>query len=245
MVLWPDTFTNYFHRDVAVAAWEVLHAAGFAVEVPQAHVCCGRPLYEYGFLDRARVYLERTLAVLREPIHAGVPVVVLEPTCVAVLRDELHALLPHDPDARRLGELARTLAELLEDEGRAFALPQLPQRTLLFTHCNQAALIGNGPDRAVLRRAGAELEALDAGCCGMADPFGFHRDKYPVSADIAGQRLLPLIAREPGARVLADGFSCREQLRQMAGREALHLAQHLREGLAAAGRLDPQSTPWR
>jgi FAD/FMN-containing dehydrogenase/Fe-S oxidoreductase len=236
VVLWPDTFTRYFHRDVAEAAWTVLDAAGFAVEVPRGHVCCGRPLYEFGFLDRARRYLEHTLAVLREPLAAGVPVVGLEPACVTVFRDELGEIFPHRPDAQRLASLTRTFGEFLGREGCGFTLPHLPQRTLLFTHCNQAAVIGDGAERAVLKRLGADFEALDAGCCGMAGAFGFHRDKYAVSVAIARQRLLARLAREPDARVIADGFSCREQLRQTGRRTAVHLAQHLGDGLAADGR---------
>lgn len=237
VLLWPDTFGNFFHAEVPLAATEVLEAAGYRVEVPRRHVCCGRPLYDFGMLDHARSYLEQAIETLRPALRAGVPVVGLEPSCVAVFRDELRNLMPHDPDARRLAEQTRTLGEFLIGEASAFELPRCSGRLLALTHCNQAAVMGDAAERSVLARTGIDFAMLETGCCGMAGSFGFETATYPVSQTIAGQRLLPRLATEPEAAVLADGFSCREQIRRNTGRQALHLAQLIRDGLAREGRL--------
>src|SRR5439155_19309454 len=132
VLLWPDTFSNHFHTDVGVAAVEALEAAGLQVVVPRGHVCCGRPLYDYGFLGLAERYLLRTLVLLRDEIRAGTPVVGLEPSCVAVFKHELAGLLPDEPDARRLAENTVHFAELFAQRG--LEPPRLEGKALLWGH---------------------------------------------------------------------------------------------------------------
>jgi len=237
VLLWPDTFHDHFEPRVARAAVEVLEAAGYRVTIPSRPVCCGRPLYDFGMLGRARRRLEEVLDVLREPLRAGVAVVGLEPSCVATFRDETPNLLPHDPDARLLGERAMLLGEFLVDEA-GWTPPSLGGRVLLHVHCHQDAVLTTAADRALLDAMGFEVDAPDTGCCGMAGSFGFERDKFDVSIAVAGDAFLPALrGADPATRIVADGFSCREQARQLAGRRPLHLA----ELLTAA--IDPSAPP--
>jgi len=228
VVLWPDTFTNYFASEVGAAAVQELEAAGFSVLVPRQHVCCGRPLYDYGFLDLARRYLERTLRILRSAIRAGVPVVGVEPSCVAVFRDELTKMLPQDEDARRLSAQTFHLAEFLDGLDH-YEPPRLERELLVHGHCHQAATRGVEPAHRLLERMGATVHAPDAGCCGMAGAWGYEQAHYDVSIACGERGLLPAV-REAAARsfVVSDGFSCRHQIEQGGtGRRALHTAQVL------------------
>ncbi len=229
VILWPDTFTNFFESEVGAAAVEALEGAGFAVTVPQGHLCCGRPLYDYGFLDLARRYLERTLQALRGEIRAGVPVVGIEPSCVAVFRDELTKMLPHDEDAKRLSAQTFHLAEFLAAQ-EEFQPPRLERRVLLHGHCHAKATGGFAPERMLLERMGADIEAPDSGCCGMAGAWGYEAAHYEVSQACGERALLPAVRGATGnAIVLADGFSCRHQIEQgTTGRRALHIAQVLK-----------------
>jgi Fe-S oxidoreductase len=229
VILWPDTFTNFFESEVGAAAVEALEAAGFAVTVPQGHLCCGRPLYDYGFLDLARRYLGRTLRALRAEIRAGVPVVGIEPSCVAVFRDELTKMLPHDEDAKRLSAQTFHLAEFLAAQ-EEFQPPRLERHVLLHGHCHARATGGFGPERTLLERMGADIEAPDSGCCGMAGAWGYEAAHYEVSQACGERALLPAVRGATGnAIVLTDGFSCRHQIEQgTTGRRALHIAQVLK-----------------
>ncbi len=233
ILLWPDTFNDHFHPETAVAALEVLEAAGFRVDLPPEGLCCGRPLYDYGMLGRAERQLRSILGALREDIRAGVPIVGLEPSCVATFRDELPNLLPRDDDARRLSEQTYTLAELLTERADGFEIPRLDRRALVHRHCHHRAVMGHDPDRQILERLGLDYELLDSGCCGMAGAFGYERgEKYRISL-AAGERVLLPRVREAGSRtlILADGFSCRSQIEQTTERRALHLAQVLQMAL--------------
>lgn len=236
VILWPDTFTNYFHPDIGRSAVEVLEAAGFSVVIPRQELCCGRPLYEFGFLDQARRQLRDILDALSREIAEGVPVVGLEPSCVSTFRDELPDLLSHDEHSRRLARQTFTLAELLERRG--WRPPPLPGgRAVVQPHCHHASIMGFDPDRALLGRLGLAVDVLDAGCCGMAGAFGFEAEKYDVSIACAERALLPAVrAAPPGALVLADGFSCRTQIQQGCGRPAMHLAEALHLALAEEAR---------
>jgi FAD/FMN-containing dehydrogenase/Fe-S oxidoreductase len=226
VVLWPDTFTNYFQPEIAHAAVAVLEGAGFQVSLPRAGLCCGRPLYDAGLLDVARQRLREILDALRSDIEAGVPIVGLEPSCVAVFRDELLQLFPEDPRARRLSEQTFTLAEILTRTGAS--LPHREGRVLVHAHCHHHAVLGLQADRQLLARIGLEAQFLDAGCCGMAGAFGFEKGHYEVSMACAERALLPAVREvHPEEIVLADGFSCREQIRQATGQRALHLAELL------------------
>jgi len=229
VLLWPDTFTNHFHPEIGEAAVEVLEAAGFEVSIPRAGLCCGRPLYDFGFLDRARAQLADILDALAPEIAAGTPVVGLEPSCTAVFRDELPNLFPDDERAGRLARQTFTLAELLADRAPGWAPPRRAGRALFHAHCHQKSVLGAKKDAALLRAAGLEVDAPVTGCCGMAGAFGFEADKYRVSVAVGERVLLPAVrAAAPDTLVVTDGFSCREQIAQLTGRRPLHLAEVLR-----------------
>ena len=228
VILWPDTFNNHFHPETAIAAVHVLEDAGFAVDIPIARLCCGRPLYDYGMLSQAKQQLSDIIAALFREIDAGIPIVGLEPSCIAVFRDELKNLFPDDPRARRLSTLVSSLGEFLSKHEYAVPPMTLPYKALVHGHCHQKALVGMDAERRVLDRLGVDYEIVDAGCCGMAGSFGFERDHYDVSQAVGERRLLPQ-ARNAGSDTLliADGFSCREQIAQATNRVALHLADVL------------------
>ena len=236
VVLWPDTFTNHFHPEVGRAAVEVLEAAGLRPTLPSRPLCCGRPLYDWGMLDLAKRLLRQTLETLRPQIRNGVPLLALEPSCLAVFRDELTALFPDDDDARQLAKQSFTLAELLKQTD-GYQPAGLNGVALLHGHCHQKAVVGLDAEQALLRRAGLELELPDTGCCGMAGAFGFERgDHYAVSIAAGERALLPAVRRtDAQTLILADGFSCREQIRQQTDRQPLHLAQLLRQALPGGG----------
>jgi FAD/FMN-containing dehydrogenase/Fe-S oxidoreductase len=235
VLLWPDTFNNYFHPETARAAVGVLEAAGFEVTIPGRPLCCGRPLYDYGMLHLARRLLRQVLDGLRPQIRAGIPLVGIEPSCLATFRDELRRMLPDDEDAKRLAQQSFTLAELLDRHAPSFQVPRLRAKALVQRHCHQYAVMGFEADRKLLERMGLEVEVLDSGCCGMAGSFGFEAgDHYDVSLKEGERVLLPRV-REAGTDtlVVADGFSCRTQIQQGAGRRGLHLAEVL--GMAMRG----------
>jgi FAD/FMN-containing dehydrogenase/Fe-S oxidoreductase len=232
VLLWADTFTNHLEPEVGVAAVEALEGAGFHVVVPQGHLCCGRPLYDYGMLDLAEAYLRRVLSALRDENRAGTPVVGIEPSCVAVFKDELLKLWPMDQDAQRLARQTFHFSEFLCEHADGWEPPQLHRKALLHGHCHQQATGGTGPDRQLLERMGAEVEKLDSGCCGMAGGWGYEEGHYDVSIACAERVLLPKVREAPGdALIVTDGFSCRSQIEQaQTGRRALHAAQVLALG---------------
>jgi FAD/FMN-containing dehydrogenase/Fe-S oxidoreductase len=236
-LLWPDTFTDHFHPEVGEAAVEVLEDAGYRVVIPPRSLCCGRPLYDYGMLTLAKRLLRQTLVTLRPQIEAGVPVVGLEPSCIAVFRDEMPNLLPHNEDAKRLRAQTFLLSELLERGSPRYRPPKLSRHALVQAHCHHRAVIKMEAEESLLKKIGLEAEILDSGCCGMAGSFGFERDKYEVSMR-AGERVLLPAVRAAAAETLivADGFSCREQIAQSTPRRALHLAQVLQLALRQGGR---------
>jgi FAD/FMN-containing dehydrogenase/Fe-S oxidoreductase len=228
VVLWPDTFNNYFLPETARAAVEVLEAAGYRVIVPRQHLCCGRPLYDYGMLGLARGLLAQTLQALRSEIAEGVPLVGLEPSCVSVFRDELRELFPFDEDARRLSQQTFLLSEFLRHKVPDYRPPQLRRVAVVHGHCHHKAVLRWDAEEQLLRQMGLEMRALDSGCCGMAGGFGFEKPHYDVSMACGERVLLPAVRSAPrDALIVADGFSCREQISQATGRRALHLAQVL------------------
>ena len=243
VLLWADTFNDFFHPETAQAAVAVLERAGFRVYVPRVELCCGRPLYDYGFLGMARRWLRQILRTLRRPIRAGLPMVVLEPSCASVFRDELLNLLPGDEDARRLARQTCTLDELLTRHAPELPLPTLRGRALVQGHCHHKSVLDFAGEEGLLRRLGLELSAPEPGCCGMAGAFGFEAGTHAEVARTCGERaLLPAVrAAGEATLVIADGFSCREQIAQGTGRTALHLAEVLelafarREGVPADG----------
>jgi Fe-S oxidoreductase len=232
VLLWADTFNNHFLPSTAIAAAEVLEAAGFDVLVPRGHLCCGRPLYDIGMLDRAKSLLLDTMDELYVEIESRTPIVVLEPSCAAVFRDELTNLFPNDERARALSRQVFLLSEFLEQFAKDFPIPKLARRALVHGHCHHKAIMKMTAEEAVLRRMGIDFTAPAPGCCGMAGAFGFEKDKYEISRAIGELELLPAVRQAPTDwLIVADGFSCREQIAQETDRHALHLAEVLQMAL--------------
>ena len=235
VLLWADTFNNHFLPATAKAAVEVLEAAGFDVTVPRAHLCCGRPLYDIGMLDRAKRLLLQIMDELLPEIEAATPIVVLEPSCASVFRDELTNLFPKDERAQALSKQVFLLSEFLEQRAKDFPLPKLPRRALIHGHCHHKAIMKMTAEEAVLGRMGIDFTTPAPGCCGMAGAFGFEKEKYQVSKAIGELELLPAVRQAPTDwLIVADGFSCREQIAQETDRHALHLAEVLQMALREA-----------
>ena len=235
VVLWPDTFNNYFHPETAIAAIEVLEAAGWQVRLPKGNVCCGRPLYDFGMLDRAKKLLLATLDVLEPEIASATPIVVLEPSCASVFRDEMLNLFPDDDRAKKLSQQVFLLSEFLEKNAQAFQLPILCRKALVHGHCHHKSLMKMADEESVLQRMGIEYEMPAPGCCGMAGAFGFEKEKYDVSIAIGELELLPAVRQAPADYlIIADGFSCREQISQCTGHHAIHLAEAIQMSMRTA-----------
>jgi FAD/FMN-containing dehydrogenase/Fe-S oxidoreductase len=243
VVLWPDTFTNYFHPEVGIAAVEVLRAAGWDVVLPTEPLCCGLTWISTGQLATARRRLRRTVAALAPHVRAGGLVVGLEPSCTSVFRSDAAELLAGDPDVARLRDHTVTLAELLTEHTDGWTPPRLDETggrlsALAQVHCHQHAVLGWDADERLLDSIGVDVEHLESGCCGLAGNFGFTAGHGEVSEACAEQVLLPRV-RDAGADVvvLADGFSCRTQIEQLdsGGREAVHLAELLAAACRGTG----------
>ncbi|MFU0243524.1 (Fe-S)-binding protein, partial [Streptomyces scabiei] len=253
-----DTFPEHRSPSVGRAAVRVLEAAGLRVALPptlrgravvgdgrsrsaapllssltarRGRVCCGLTYVSTGQLDRARAVMRRTLDLMAPVLETSAPVVVLEPSCAAALRTDLPELLHDDPRAARLASRVLTFAEALERHAPDWTPPAVNRPVTGQTHCHQHAVLGDAADRRLRASAGLTGE-LSGGCCGLAGNFGFEAGHYEVSAACAEDQLLPAVREAPGgAVVLADGFSCRTQLEQLAGVRGRHLAEVLAEGL--------------
>ncbi|MFE1858717.1 FAD-binding and (Fe-S)-binding domain-containing protein [Streptomyces anandii] len=257
VVLWPDTFTEHLSPAVGRAAVRVLEAAGLRVALPptlrlrrppvgdgrsrvldpvsvlrgRGRVCCGLTYVSTGQLDRARAVLRRTLDLMEPVLETGAPVVVLEPSCAAALRTDLPDLLPGDPRARLLADHVLTFAETLERHAPGWRPPRLDRPVAGQTHCHQHAVLGDAADRRLRAAAGLTGE-LSGGCCGLAGDFGFEKGHWEVSTACAEEQLLPSVRRSAeGTVILADGYSCRTQLEQLAGVRGRHLAEVLARAL--------------
>jgi len=226
--LWADTFNNHMHPATMHAAHTVLEQAGFHVTLPKQHLCCGRPLYDFGMLDTAKAYLLKVLDALAPQLAAGTPIIVLEPSCAAVFRDELTNLLPNDSRASKLREQTLLLSEFLVRHAPHYQPPQVEGKIVVHGHCHQRATMGMQDEMTLLRATGAEVELLDSGCCGMAGPFGFEQDKFAISQTLAERILLPAIRRaDEHTTIVSDGFSCCEQVTQNGQARPKHLAEVL------------------
>jgi FAD/FMN-containing dehydrogenase/Fe-S oxidoreductase len=226
VLLWPDTFNNYFLPGTATAAVEVLESAGYRVILPKIQLCCGRPLYDWGMLDRAKNLLLKILNALKFEIEQGTPIVVLEPSCAAVFRDELLNLFPKDERAHRLSQQTFLLSEFLEQKAKHFQLPKLSRQAIVHGHCHHKSVMGMTDEESVLRKVGIDFQTPAPGCCGMAGAFGFEADKYEISVAIGELELLPAVRRaSPDCLIIANGFSCREQIAQCTNRRTLHLSE--------------------
>ncbi|WP_372620713.1 FAD-binding and (Fe-S)-binding domain-containing protein [Falsiroseomonas sp.] len=227
VILWPDTFNNFFRPETAKAAVRLLEAGGYEVHIPRRTLCCGRPLYDWGMLDRAKRLWRRTLDTLRADIEAGMPVVGLEPACVSAFMDELPNLFPKDNLARRLSANTHHIADFVMREPDRFPLRRAEgERAKVQMHCHHHAVIRPGGEQRLLAHLGVEAEIMRHGCCGMAGSFGFEQEKYGISQQIAERGLFPELRAAPRETwVIADGFSCREQIEQGTGRGTVHVAQ--------------------
>lgn len=230
VVLWPDTFNNYFFTHTAKAAVEVLESAGYGVSVPGRSLCCGRPLYDYGFLDQAKENLKDILDALRPQITAGVPVVVLEPSCLSVFLDELTNILSQSEDAQRLRTQAKSLGQFLAEIN--YAPPALKRKALLHGHCHHKAILGMSAEQKVISKMGIDADLLDDGCCGLAGSFGYEEGHYDISMKIGERVLLPKVRQAArDTLIISDGFSCREQIMQSTRRHGMHLSEVIQMGL--------------
>ena len=244
VLLFPDTFNDFLHPEVLKATTEVLESAGFRPIVPEQALCCGRPLYDYGMLDTAKVFWRRMLDVLAPQIREGVPLVGAEPSCVASFRDELPGLMPHDEDAKRLSLQALTLAEFLQEHAPDWEPPRLSGKALVHGHCHHEAVMGMSAEKKLYERMGLDFEVLDSGCCGLAGSFGFEKEHDEISREIGEQRLMPMVREAPEEAILvADGFSCKTQIEEMTDRRALHTAQVLKLAMEQGPAAEPTPRP--
>jgi FAD/FMN-containing dehydrogenase/Fe-S oxidoreductase len=226
VLLWADTFNNHFTPDTALNAADFLQQAGYEVIVPNERLCCGRPLYDWGFLGLAKKLLRETLSGLERALAENIPIVGLEPSCVSVFRDELVGLYPHDERAKKLASSVLTLSEFLLHEN--VPLPSIARKAIVQAHCHHKAVMRFDAEEAVLRKIGLELHHPDSGCCGMAGAFGFDAHNYDLSMKIGERVILPLVRNaDPDTLIIANGFSCREQIEQATGRTTCHLADVL------------------
>jgi FAD/FMN-containing dehydrogenase/Fe-S oxidoreductase len=232
VILWPDTFNNYFNPNIAMAAVEVLETIGFQVDVPAKNLCCGRPLYDWGWIDDAKQNLREILQVLKTPIESGTPVVFLEPSCASVFHEELVNLFPHDENAKRLKEQTFLLSTFLDRKASDFEFPELNTQALVQGHCHHRSLWKMDDEETILKKLGVNYDIPDSGCCGMAGAFGFEKEHYDISMKCGERVLLPAVRRfDPDGYIIADGFSCREQIKQATGRKAMHLAEVIKLAL--------------
>jgi FAD/FMN-containing dehydrogenase/Fe-S oxidoreductase len=241
LYLFNDTFTNYYHPAIGLAAAAVLEAAGMPVDLG-GNVCCGRPLISQGLLAGARALAQENTRLLHSRVSGGATFVFLEPSCLSALREDVPALLRGEEQRQALEVAAACFLfeELLERTvaaGRAsLALSPGPRRVLLHGHCHQKSLGAVAPARALLERIpGAAVLDLDAGCCGMAGSFGYAREHFEVSKQIGERRLLPAArAMTDGDVLVAAGTSCRQQVADFTATRALHPAELLRSLLISS-----------
>jgi Fe-S oxidoreductase len=194
-------------------------------------------------LRLARRHLRRIVDVLHEPIRCGMPIVVLEPSCASVFRDELTNVLPRDENAYRLRQQTFLLSEFLERKAPDIRLPKLDRKAVVHGHCHQKSVLSMDAEEAVLRRIGVDYTVLDSGCCGMAGAFGFEPgDHYQVSIAAAERVLLPSVrAADRETLIVTNGFSCREQIAQTTGRPAMHLADVIQLALHQPARIEDRT----
>ncbi|MCR4466219.1 FAD-binding and (Fe-S)-binding domain-containing protein [Burkholderia sp. SCN-KJ] len=233
VILWVDTFNDHFSPDVAIAAVKVLEWLEYEVVLPRRRLCCGRPLYDYGLIDRARALLETAVSELSPEIAAGVPVVGLEPGCLSVLKDELLKQLPANRAAAKLSEQTHLFSDFVAR--RDVEWPRLDADVVVHGHCHQKSVFGMNGEKALLDKIGVRWSLLDTGCCGMAGSFGFNTDHYELSMKIAEDSLLPKLRKaSPDAWVVTNGFSCKEQI-AATGKNSIHMAELVLRAIEQAG----------
>ncbi len=232
VILWPDTFNNYFFPEVLEAGEKILKSAGFEVIVPKQKFCCGRALYDFGMLERAKSYLQNIMDNLKYYIEEGVPFVGLEASCVAVFRNELCNLFPNDNNAIRLNKAFKTLPEFIMDNEDKFEFKKLGKSVLMHQHCHHDNVMGYEADKKVLKKIGLEVTVPDSGCCGLAGSFGFEKgDKYEISRKEGERRIWPIVRDMDQDYLITDGFSCREQINHGTGKMPQHTAELIAKAL--------------
>jgi Fe-S oxidoreductase len=242
VILFPDTFNNFFRPGTAIAAVEVLEQLDYQVRIPERILCCGRPLYAEGMLSTARHLLQQIMRTLGPATADGTPVVGLEPACVATFRDELINLFPKDERAQRLAKNTFILSEFLAKED--VPLPELERKARVHLHCNHHAVLDPGAERKILQQMNLDFELLDSGCCGMAGSFGFEKQHYDVAMKCGERVLLPAVREaEKETLIISNGFSCREQIAQATDRQALHVAQVIRMAMVEHDRPEVADYP--
>jgi FAD/FMN-containing dehydrogenase/Fe-S oxidoreductase len=226
VLLWVDSFNNGFTPQVLEAGVAVLEKLGFNVRLMKRHVCCGRPFYDSGMIAQAKSNLMKILEQLAPALDQKVPVVVLEPSCLSVFRDEMPALLPDNVQAQQLQKSIMTLSELIRSRG--LTLPEINEDIRIHGHCHQKSCGGMGAEQGVLEKLGGKGKVISAGCCGVAGAYAYHTKTAPIAKIIGEQEFKPVIDSIPSEiPVVADGFSCRGQIRNVSGREPMHLAEYL------------------
>ncbi len=232
VMLWPDTFNNNFFPKVLDSAAKILESAGYEVIVPENHYCCGRPLYDFGMLEKAKSYLEKILNGLSDFIQEDVPIVGLEASCIAVFRNELGNLFPNDNNAKRLKKNFKTLPEFIMEHEEKFSFKKLNTSALMHRHCHHNSVMGYGPDLKVLDKIGVEVNVPDSGCCGLAGSFGFEEgEKYKVSVKAGERKIWPAVRKMEEEYLITDGFSCREQIKHGTGKLPIHTAELIEKAL--------------
>ena len=247
VVLFPDTFNNYFHPNVAKAAVDVLEAAGWQVLVPQTDMCCGRPLYDYGFMDAAGRWMTHILNTLNDEIQEDLPFVFLEPSCGSVFQDDMMKLMPGDENAKRLNKNVYLLSDFLEKKSPEFAKQHpLHRKAVVHGHCHHKTVLDWNGEQKTLDKMGVEKEAPEDGCCGMAGAFGFETDHFEVAQKCGERVLLPKLKETAkDTLIVADGFSCREMISQNTDRHALHMSEVIRMAMTEGPAGTPGAYPER
>ncbi|HEY8434322.1 MAG TPA: FAD-binding and (Fe-S)-binding domain-containing protein [Sphingomicrobium sp.] len=234
VLLWPDTFNNHLRPETLIAATELLESGGFDVTIPREPLCCGRPLYDWGFLDEAKQRFEQIFAAMRPEIDAGTPVIVLEPACASAFKDELLNLMPERREAKRLAAQVHYIADFVAAQTRRFPQFRTGGAALVQAHCHHHAVIGFDAEMTLLEHLQIDVERPPQGCCGMAGAFGMARETFATGKAIGERVLLPRVRALDGETIIiADGFSCREQIEINSSRKTMHIAELLRERIGA------------
>ncbi|MER6524732.1 FAD-binding and (Fe-S)-binding domain-containing protein [Streptomyces sp. NPDC001508] len=231
VLLWVDSFSDAISPGIPRDALHVLHAAGCDVEIADSRACCGLTLVSTGQLTAAKAKLRKTLDLLVPHVRDGRTVVGIEPSCIATLRSDLVELLHDDPRAAELSNSVKTVAEFMASIG--WTPPQAAEKLLVQPHCHHYSVMGYDADQALLETMGCDVET-SAGCCGLAGNFGMEKGHYEVSEKIAQDGILARASASPDRQILADGFSCRTQVRDLAGLDSRHLVQIIADALRSS-----------
>ncbi len=240
VVLFVDVFNDYFYPYTLQATYMVLRHWGYDVLVPPGRITDPRPLIHYGWLESGKKQIRKTLDQLSPFVEDGIPVVFCEPSTAAVFRDDALSLFPEDLDGQRLAKLALLLSEFIEHEN--IEVPKLSGRVIFHGHCHQKAVLNAEAARNILKSMGLDFEEPQKTCCGMAGSFGFEKTHYDVSMKIAEEGLFPAIRQaSTDTYIVADGFSCRTQIKEGTGRQALHMGELILTALERSGELPARS----